>query len=70
MPIVQARCTNCGANLQVDNSKDAAICPYCNTAYIVERAITNFAGSNSGPIAADVVNIHNGHAPQFTSPQR
>ena len=26
MPLVNAKCTNCGANLQVDNTKDAAIC--------------------------------------------
>lgn len=63
MPIVPAKCTNCGADLQVDSSKDAAVCPYCNTAYIVEKAITNFAGGNSGPIRADVVNIYNNFAP-------
>ena len=42
MPIVKAICTNCGANLEVDNAKDAAICPMCNTPYIVERAIHNY----------------------------
>lgn len=39
MPFVQAKCTNCGANLEVDNSRDAAICPYCHTPYVVEKAI-------------------------------
>ena len=29
MPLVRAKCTNCGANLEVDRAKDAAICPYC-----------------------------------------
>ena len=42
MPLVKAQCTNCGATLEVDNAKDAAICPYCNTAYIVEKAINNY----------------------------
>lgn len=42
MPFVQAKCTNCGGILEVDNSKEAAICPYCNTAYIVEKAIHNY----------------------------
>ncbi len=42
MPLSRAQCTNCGANLSVDNSKDAAICPFCGTAYIVEKAIQNF----------------------------
>ena len=42
MPIVQAKCTNCGGSLQVDNAQKAAICPYCNQAYVVEDAINNF----------------------------
>ena len=27
MPLVQAKCTNSDASLQVDGAKDAAICP-------------------------------------------
>lgn len=42
MPLVKAVCTNCGANLEVDNSKDAAICPMCGTPYIVEKAIQKY----------------------------
>ena len=42
MPLVNAKCTNCGANLQVDNTKDAAICQHCGSAYIVEKAINNY----------------------------
>ena len=42
MPLVNAKCTNCGAPLQVDNSHEAAVCPYCNSAYIVEKAIQNY----------------------------
>lgn len=56
MPFVQAKCTNCGANLQVDNSKEAAICPYCDSAYIVEKAINNYQITNH--IQANVVNIY------------
>lgn len=47
MPFVQARCTNCAANLEVDSAKEAAICPYCGTAYIVEKAINNFNTINN-----------------------
>lgn len=39
MPLVKAVCPNCGANLEVDNSKDAAICIHCGAPYIVEKAI-------------------------------
>lgn len=42
MPLVKAQCTNCGGILEVDNAKEAAICPYCNTPYIVEKAINCF----------------------------
>lgn len=70
MPLVKAKCTNCGANLEVDSSKDAAICPYCKTAYIVEKAITNFAGSNYGNINASVVNIYNGIQAGTSAPEK
>ena len=46
MPFVQAKCVNCGAALEVDDTKDAAVCPYCNTPYIVEKAIRNYYNSN------------------------
>lgn len=47
MPLVAAQCTNCGAALQVDNSKDAAVCRYCGSAFIVEKAIHNYEINNS-----------------------
>ncbi len=42
MPFVRAQCTNCGAHLEVDSSNEAAICPFCHTPYIVEKAINLF----------------------------
>ena len=42
MPIVDAKCTNCGATLQVDDSKEAMVCQYCGNAFIVEKAIKNY----------------------------
>lgn len=66
MPLVQAKCTSCGANLEVDNTKEAAVCPYCNSAYIVEKAINNyttfitnnnsFAGANINVVGIDAEN--------------
>lgn len=47
MPLVAAQCTNCGAALQVDNSKDAAVCQYCGSAFIVEKAIHNYEINNT-----------------------
>ena len=58
MPIVPAICTQCGAQLDVDDSKEAAVCPYCNTAFIVEKAINNYHNTyvtNIGSIHANNV---------------
>ena len=46
--------------LLVENDKDAAICPFCNSAYIVEKAINNY---NIGNINANVVNIYGCNIP-------
>ena len=53
MPFVPAKCTQCGASLQVDSSKDAAICGHCGTPFIVEKAIHNYTVHNT--IHADTV---------------
>lgn len=67
MPLVNAKCTNCGANLEVDNTKDAANCPYCGAAYIVEKAINNYNITNNttNNISADVVNVYGGNSGDF-----
>ena len=56
MPLVKAICTNCAAPLEVDPSKDAAICPYCSTPYIVEKAINQYF-MNVKTLNAGVVNM-------------
>lgn len=63
MPIIPAKCTNCGASLEVDNTKDAAICPHCGSAFIVEKAINNYNTTNH--ISADTVNIYGGNGADF-----
>lgn len=57
MPLVKAVCTSCGAPLEVDNCLDAAICPYCNTPYVVEKAINIY--ENKFSISGSIVNIYN-----------
>ena len=42
MPLVPAICTQCGAPIEVDNAKEAGICPHCGTAFITEKAITQY----------------------------
>ncbi len=41
--IVPAICTQCSAQIEVDSSQDAAICPHCGTAFIVEKAVESFS---------------------------
>lgn len=65
MPLVPAKCTQCGANIEIDDTKEAGICKYCGTAFITEKAITNyntyvtnnFAGANINVMGVDVDNL-------------
>ena len=58
MPLVDAKCTNCAGVLKVDDSKEAAICPYCGSAYIVEKAINNFNITNNINVKDSIVNVY------------
>ena len=58
MPLEKAQCPNCGGALEVDSSKEAAICPFCNTPYIVEKAINNYVTNVTNNIKANTVIIN------------
>ena len=49
-----AKCTSCGATIQVDETTESGICPYCNSAYVTEKAISMF--SNTTTNNASVIN--------------
>ena len=42
MQLVKAKCSECGAVLEIDKDKEAAICSHCGSAFIVEKAINNY----------------------------
>ena len=42
MGFVAAKCTQCGANIEVDDTKEAGICKFCGTAFVTEKAINNY----------------------------
>lgn len=42
MSIVAAMCSQCGANISVDNAKDAGICEHCGTAFVTEKIIHQY----------------------------
>jgi len=46
MPLVPCKCTSCGASLEIDNNLEAAVCKFCGTAFIVEKAINNYKTVN------------------------
>lgn len=60
MPLVPAICTQCKAALTIDPSQEAAICPFCNTPFITEKAINTYNTTNItniGNLHANVVSI-------------
>ena len=40
--LVPALCTQCGAQIEVDPNQEAAVCKYCGTPFIVEKAINQY----------------------------
>jgi len=60
MPLVAAKCTECGGSVQVDSEKKAAVCESCGNAFIVEEAINNFNNNyfKTANITDSVVNIY------------
>ena len=66
MPFLQAKCTNCGANLQVDSAQDAANCQYCGAEFIVEKAINNYNVANA-QISAENLTVNIGGASPTTN---
>lgn len=73
MPLVPAKCPECGGNVVVDSEKDAWICDFCKTPFVVEKAINNFNTinnvtnnvTNNNDIKADVVNVYEGKNQDF-----
>ena len=47
MAFVAAKCTQCGASIEVDDSKEAGICSHCGTAFITEKVINNYNITNN-----------------------
>ena len=58
----QAKCPNCGANIIVDETKDAGICEYCNSAFVTEKAVSNVYNSNNVTNNNQVINNYYNNA--------
>jgi predicted RNA-binding Zn-ribbon protein involved in translation (DUF1610 family) len=42
MAFVSTKCIACGANLEIDDTQDSAVCKYCGAAFIAEKAVNNY----------------------------
>lgn len=62
MPLVPAKCPECGGNINVDSTQRLGICEYCKQPFVVEEAVHNFNTTynitNNNEIKADVVNVY------------
>ena len=67
MPLVAAKCTDCGGVTEVDSEKKAAVCQSCGNAFIVEEAINHFNNTyfNTTNIKDSVVHIHEAKSKDF-----
>lgn len=54
---VPAVCPKCGGQLQVDPSQEAAVCQFCGTPFIVEKAIHNYTIQSAHIDHADKVTV-------------
>ena len=41
MALVEAKCSNCGANLKVDNENKSGVCEHCGAKFITNDIIIN-----------------------------
>ena len=57
MPLVPAICTQCGAQIEVDNTHEAGICKHCGTAFITEKAINNYATYINNNFSIENINV-------------
>ena len=58
MPLVAAKCTECGSSIEVDDTKEAGICSHCGTAFITEKVINNYVSNYN--ITNNVTKIYQG----------
>lgn len=60
MSIIESKCKNCGANLEINKEKGEAVCPVCNTSYILESSVNDITNnvSNENHINNSVVNVY------------
>jgi len=57
MAMVAAKCTECGAAIKVDETKENGICEHCGTEYVTEKVINNIVTNHVHNITNNVTKI-------------
>ena len=62
MPLVPAKCPECGGNINIESEQRLGVCEYCKQPFVVQEAINHFNTTynitNNNEIKTDVVNIY------------
>lgn len=65
--LVPAKCSNCGGLLKINSSIEEAICPFCNTKFIVSKAISNYNINTNAGISFNNATVNINGAPSITN---
>ena len=57
MGLIAAKCTQCGANIKVDDTKEAGICEFCGTEFITEKVINHYEIVMPNPVSKFALGI-------------
>ena len=60
MGLIDCKCPNCGSILKINNNLESAVCEYCGSTFIVEKAVYNITNITNNNINAQTVNIYQG----------
>ena len=58
------KCISCGANIEVDENKEAGVCPFCNTPYVTEKVIKSTNTTNTTNNSGTIINYFYGYSDQ------
>ena len=63
MSLVPAICPQCGGQFEIEKEKEASVCQYCGTPFIVEKAINNYTTTitNNNNFSGATINVSNGN---------
>ena len=58
MGMVEVKCPNCGANIELDNSREFGFCQYCGTKVVQDKVIIEHRGSVTIDTSEELNNLY------------